>query len=215
LVRFAGLFVLLAVLASLFVIPAAVPLVKREHVVEAPDEVTAQAAARAQGTRVAMVDHRTDSREVYAEPNGRMTAELSAVPVRVKQGDSWVPIDTSLAPQPDGTIRPKAAIGGLTLSGGGKAPLASLSRDGKTVSFSWPEPLPTPVLSGETATYRDVLPGVDLVMLAERDGFAQHLVIKNAEAAKHAALTKISLKQPKNGGDMIPTYHHKDWGPGE
>jgi hypothetical protein len=199
LVRFAGVFVLLAVLTSLFVIPAAVPVVKPGNLVEAPDAVTAMAAARAQGSRVAMVSHRTDSREVYAEPNGLMTAEFSAVPVRVKQGNSWAPIDTNLVPQPDGTVRPRAAIGGLTLSGGGTAPLASLSRDGKRLSLSWPEPLPVPVLSGETATYRDVLPGVDLVMLAERDGFGQHLVIRNAEAARHPALTKISLRMQAEG----------------
>jgi concanavalin A-like lectin/glucanase superfamily protein len=197
--RTSGLVVLLAVLVGLFVVPAAGPPTRHDLVVEAPDEAAARIAARTQGTRVAMVNFRSEDREVFAEPSGLTTAEFSAVPVRVKQGSSWVPIDTTMVKQPDGTVGPRAAIGSLTLSPGGNGPLASVERDGRKLSFFWPDPLPVPTLARDSATYHEVLPGVDLVMLAERDGVAQHFVIKSVEAAGNPALAKLSFRIDSGG----------------
>jgi hypothetical protein len=44
-----------------------------------------------------------------------------------------------------------------------------------------------------------VLPGVDLVMRAEADGYVQHLVVKNAEAARNRALARIRLGLTADG----------------
>jgi hypothetical protein len=63
---------------------------------------------------------------------------------------------------------------GTPVHGGGRL-LCSDSecygRDGKWIALSWPGRLPAPALSGPTATYAEVLPGVDLVMRAEVDGY--------------------------------------------
>nr|WP_157528555.1 LamG domain-containing protein [Kibdelosporangium sp. MJ126-NF4] len=160
----------------------------------APSVAEAMTAAVAQGSRVAVGDMTTPTRTVYAKPDGHLTAELSAVPRQVKKDDSWVPIDTHLATQPNGTITPKAAIGGLTLSGGGdRLPLARLVRDDKVFELYWPGTLPKPVVDGDTATYPEVLPGVDLRMRANDSGYDQHLVVKTAKAAANPSLARISL----------------------
>ncbi|RSM87388.1 LamG domain-containing protein [Kibdelosporangium aridum] len=166
----------------------------RDRSVEAPDAATAAVLASAQGSRVEVAAERTSTRTVYANPGGTMTAEFSAVPVRVKQGGSWVTIDTTLVRKPDGRIGPKAAEGQLTLSGGGRRDdLASMHRDGREFAIQWPDPLPQPVLSANKATYPEVLPGVDLVMIAERSGYQQHLVIKSADAARNPKLATVKL----------------------
>ncbi|MBP2320390.1 hypothetical protein JOF56_000775 [Kibdelosporangium banguiense] len=166
---------------------------------EAPDADAAMVAARLQGTRVEVVDERTPTRAVYANPGGTLTSELTAVPVRVQKGGKWVGVDTSLGKQPDGMVAPKAADGDLTLSPGGDGALASLRRDGKTLALSWPGTLPAPELSGSQVTYRDVFPGVDLVMIAERAGFRQHLVVRDAEAARAPELKAIRLPVKADG----------------
>ncbi|SMD27658.1 hypothetical protein SAMN05661093_11268, partial [Kibdelosporangium aridum] len=166
----------------------------RDRVVEAPDGATAMQLASVQGSRVEVTAERTSTRAVYANPGGTMTAEFSAVPVRVKQGESWVAIDTTIVQKADGTVGPKAAEGDLRLSGGGQgSDLARMSKDGREFALQWPGALPKPVLKENTATYPEVLPGVDLVMIAERGGYLQHLVIKSAEAARNPQLAKVRL----------------------
>src|SRR6266498_2864574 len=143
----------------------------------APDEASAVATARVQGSRVEVASLRTATQTVYANPAGTMTAELSVVPTRVRRGDGWAPIDLTVVRRADRTVAPRAAEGDLVLSGGGSAaPLARLSRDGRSYATYWPSALPTPRVDGSVVTYPEVLPGVDLVMVVERSGYQQQLV---------------------------------------
>jgi DNA-binding SARP family transcriptional activator len=71
----------------------------------------------------------------------------------------------------------------VSLSDGGACPLARLADGGRRVAVWWPWRPPEPVLSGDTATYRAVLPGVDLRVRATVDGFTGTVV---AEAFWHA-----------------------------
>ncbi len=91
----------------------------------------------------------------------------------------------------------------MTFSGGGNTRLVDFAREGKRFSLSWPAKLPKPSLKDGEATYADVLPGVDLVMQAKVDGYAQHLVIKNAEAAKNPALASIPFGLETDGVDVL------------
>ncbi len=167
---------------------------------EAPDAASATLAAHAQGSAVEIADQRTSMRRVFANPGGGMTTELNPVPVRVKRGSAWVPIDTEVVRRPDGSVGPRAAVGDAVFSGGGSTTaLASLHHDGRKLSLYWPGELPKPVLSGNTATYPEVLPGVDLVMRAERDGLQQHVVVKTREAAKNPALASIRMGMRADG----------------
>ncbi|SCG70496.1 hypothetical protein GA0070560_1353 [Micromonospora halophytica] len=59
--------------------------------------------------------------------------------------------------------------------------------------MSWPGKLPTPTVQGDSATYPEVFPGVDLVMRATTTGFTHVLVIKTAQAAANPAVRTVEL----------------------
>jgi hypothetical protein len=52
-------------------------------------ERSAAAQARATGRRVEVLSKRSETQEVFAEPNGTFTAQLHAGPVRVRRGGGW------------------------------------------------------------------------------------------------------------------------------
>src|SRR3712207_757433 len=66
-------------------------------------------------------------------------------------------------------------------------------RDVREFAIQRPGKLPVPVLAANKAAYPEVLPGVDLVMIAERSGYQQHLVIKSAAAARDPRLAEVKL----------------------
>ncbi len=67
-------------------------------------------------------------------------------------------------------------------------------KDGRTLSLTWPKALPKPTLAENVATYAEVLPGVDLQLKAEVEGFSQLLVVKTAEAAKNPELALLKFE---------------------
>ncbi|MFI5620287.1 DNRLRE domain-containing protein [Streptomyces sp. NPDC051567] len=138
-------------------------------------------------------------------------------------GGQWAPIDTKLsrtqnapgglgvgpanAPLPvrfssgtqDGTGRADRsyARGPLTVRAedapAGESVLAEMDVNGHTVAYTWPGRLPEPVLDGPRALYPEVLPGVDLLLVArEEGGFGQLLIVKNREAAAQQALRTVT-----------------------
>ncbi|MFF3216968.1 LamG-like jellyroll fold domain-containing protein [Streptomyces sp. NPDC002886] len=164
------------------------PTTERERAEDA-----ALAEAKRTGTPVPVPAGMTDTDTVTANPDGTLGLTRSVAPVRTKRDGTWVDLDASLVKAADGTLRPKASVSGLTLSGGGTGPLATLDQDGKQLVLSWPDPLPVPVLDGSSAAYREVLPGVDLRVTAdEGGGISQILVVKSAEAAKNPKLAKLT-----------------------
>ncbi|BFO21798.1 hypothetical protein SHKM778_81860 [Streptomyces sp. KM77-8] len=74
-----------------------------------------------------------------------------------------------------------------------------MRRAGRELSLSWPTLLPKPEVEGAVATYPSVLPGVDLRMTAQADGFAQLLVVKSAEAAANPELSELRLELDTRG----------------
>jgi hypothetical protein len=159
---------------------------------ETEDAATALAIAVGCGTRVEATSLRTEQEQFFAEASGVMTLEATAVPVRVRRADgTWTPVDTRLTRLPDGTLAPSATTAAVRFSGGGSAPLVTVASDGRMWTMSWPAPLPVPVLDGDTATYPEVLPGVDLQVNATVDGFTHQLVVKTPEAAASDALREI------------------------
>jgi hypothetical protein len=165
-----------------------------DHAATAADPASAAAAARASGQRVEALSLRSGERQVFANPDGTLTAEVTAGPVRVRQPDgSWSPVDPTLRREPDGSVAPVATVAGLRLSGGGVQPLVTLTHGSRSLSLGWPHPLPTPTLDGASATYAAVLPGVDLQVTAQASGFAEQLVVKSAAAAANPELVAISF----------------------
>ncbi|MGW6969938.1 LamG domain-containing protein [Streptomyces zaomyceticus] len=162
---------------------------------EALTEAEASVAARRNGKQVEVLGLRTEQREVFAAPDGTYTAREYIEPVRTVQNGKWVDIDKTLVRRADGSVGPKAATVALTFSGGeaGK-PFVTMRRGTREMSLTWPfGKLATPVLDGDSATYPDALPGVDLKVRAEANGFGHLLVVKTPEAAADPRLQRLDL----------------------
>ncbi len=76
--------------------------------------------------------------------------------------------------------------------------MVTLTRGGGTVELSWPEALPAPTVSGDSVTYPNVLPDVDLVVRATWTGFTHVLVVKTPTAARNPAVREVRFR---TGGD--------------
>ncbi|WP_068923689.1 DNRLRE domain-containing protein [Planobispora rosea] len=172
----------------------------------APDEASARLSARLTGRRVEVADARTETTTTYANPDGTLTVDSFAGPVRFRRDGAWRPVDISLT---------KAASGEVTTRGHGRAlrfgpsraalrrqssarpaytDLITLGEGASQVTMRWKGALPAPHLSGETATYRDVMPGADLVVTATRTGAEQFLLLKSRPAAPLSYT--LGLKSP-------------------
>ncbi|MET9631809.1 LamG domain-containing protein [Lentzea sp. NPDC006480] len=192
--RLAAGLVLVLTGATLAVVPSATKNEQQDEprITEAAATGTALAAARRQHEPVLVTSLGTPTRTVSAQPDGTLKAELYTQPKQVRRGEKWLPINAALTTRPDRTVAPEAVLTDLVLSGGGAdAPLLRYGTAGRSVALTWPSPLPVPRLDGANATYAEVFPGVDLVLKAEADGVVQHLVVKNAEAARNPALARV------------------------
>ncbi|MEU5518714.1 LamG-like jellyroll fold domain-containing protein [Streptomyces griseoaurantiacus] len=162
--------------------------------------------ARKSGEPVEVVSQRGESREVFATADGNLEAREYLRPVWTRSDKDWKRINTTLARRSDGSVAPATTAVELAFSGGGdKQPLVRMERAGRAASLTWPASLPTPVLDGAVATYESVLPGVDLQMTAQEDGFSQLLVVKTAEAAQSRELDELRLKLGVEGVDVRET----------
>lgn len=166
-----------------------------------PDAVSARVSARAQGSRVEVENLRTETSSTWVNPDGTWTTEQHQGAIRFKdpkakdpKSAGWVGVNLGMEPKSDGTAGPVGHPGGLSLAGkaagAGKGVKASSGTDavsvdeksGRTVSLAWPGALPEPVLKDTSATYPEVLPGVDFVVHSRRSGFESDVVIKTAQA---------------------------------
>jgi hypothetical protein len=157
------------------------------------DRAAAAAKARACGARVEVLSRRSERDQVFANPNGTYTLETSAVPRRVRRGDgTWAPVDTTLR-NDKGAVRPGATAVELDFSGSGAGPMARVATAKGELALTAPWPLPTPSLSGSRATYADVLPGVDLVLVAKAEGFSETLVVRTRESLPALASIRFGV----------------------
>jgi RHS repeat-associated protein len=164
-----------------------------------PDEAAAKVSARLCRGRVEVANLRSETRLAWANPDGSMSLEVAAVPQRIRRDDGrWADIDLALRPA-SGGLRPAASAADLTFSPGGTGPLVTMKQTARAMTLSWPERLPAPVVTGDSATYGNVLPDVDLVMRATRTGFASVFVVKTPAAAANPRLRSIALRV---GGDL-------------
>lgn len=141
----------------------------------------AKAEAKKAGSQVEIPSLRTEASTTYANKDGKTLAtEFYTDPIRVKQGDAWQPVDTTLVAE-NGTIKPRATRAGLTLSAGGSTDLLAAKSEpsGATIKIFAPRKLPAPKLSANRAEYPDAYgPGVDLAVIATPTGFRQEAIIK-------------------------------------
>jgi len=175
-----------------------------------PDATSAMVAARASGVRVEDLSQRTETTQVFANPDGTWTSDTADAPVRVQdaKGD-WHDIDTSLV-NTDGGLAPKYAATDVVLSDGGDKTFAAMTEDGKQLDWRWPSVLPKPTVDRDTATYTDVAPGENLVVTATPTGFTHDLVLTQQPDAPISITMPVStdgdtLNQTPQGGVSIDT----------
>lgn len=203
--RWIGVTVGLALVAAVLQVPAdsdAVvdeqPAAAADLPLERPDEASAVVTARTTGKPVLITGKTTESTEYRALPSGQIEATIAAGPVRMRDEEGeWTDVDLTLVQQADGSVAPRAHPYGLTLSGAagkGDHALAALGASGKRSSLGWSGPLPAPELEGNVATYRNVKPGVDLVVEATRTGYQQHLLVKSKAAAGQVKQLRMPWK---------------------
>ncbi|WP_175465062.1 MULTISPECIES: LamG-like jellyroll fold domain-containing protein [unclassified Streptomyces] len=165
----------------------------------------AQAAAKQTGRPVEVTSMRGESSDVFATPEGNLEAREYLRPIRARVKGAWQPVDTDLVRAADGSVAPKVTTVDLAFSKGGSTPLVRMTKAGRELALAWPGELPAPELDGPVATYRDVLPDVDLRMEAQEDGFTQLLVVRSAEAAANEELSELRLKLAADGMDVKET----------
>ncbi|MGW0131589.1 beta strand repeat-containing protein [Streptomyces sp. NPDC003299] len=161
------------------------------------DEARASAKAQSTGKAVTVDAATTPTQSETANPDGTFTLTQSVAPVRKYASGTWKPLDATLVRRTDGTIAPAVATTDLSLSGGGSGPLAVMKVHGRSLSLTVPDSLgslPAPILDGSSATYPNVLNGVDLKVTADtQGGFSEVLVVKDAAAATNPALTTLAF----------------------
>ncbi|WP_198026021.1 DNRLRE domain-containing protein, partial [Cellulomonas bogoriensis] len=179
----------------------------------APDAFSASANARITGQRVEDLSQRTEHESVYALPDGSWQAAISTGPVWVRQGgdgtavEDWAPADATLKRAGE-QFKPVAHVGDLTISGGGTAQdgavvVAALTDPGTGVTneLTWPGDLPEPQVVGPRATYRDVQPGIDMVLEVTGTGVEQFFVVKERPSAEAGAGLALPVGLVSDGAD--------------
>lgn len=179
------------------------------------DEAAAVAKAISSGEPVLVDTATTATAQTWALPDGQFRTRTHAVAQRAKNAaGKWAPIDNTLrrsekAPRGLGVSPVNAALPVRFATGEaskdradrsfaraeapGEQLLAEVEFGGHTVAYTWPGgPLPVPLLDGPRALYSEVLPGVDLLLVArEEGGFAQVLIVKTPEAAANKGLARV------------------------
>lgn len=164
----------------------------------------AQAAAAASGEPVVVDELTTPTELTTALPDGTLEYEVATRPVRVERGEEWIPVDLEL--QRDGDwYEPRATATPVRFGVGGNDVLAQVQTEtGEWVSEVWPHgTLPAPTVTGDTATYPDVLPGVDLKLVATKTGMASVYVVESEAAAHSLALSDLHVVI--EGADLVRT----------
>lgn len=167
----------------------------------APDLVSAQVAARAQGARVEVEELRDEFSSTWVNPDGSLTTQAHAGQIRFAGEDGqWVDVDLSAQAAKDGSAgagahplevslsgKSKDASGVTRTKSGETALVAVAESADESVALSWPGVLPVPRLEGVQATYADVPgpaagAGVDVVVSNLRSGFRWDVHVTTAEA---------------------------------
>jgi hypothetical protein len=169
-----------------------------QHLFQTPQQASAQAIRT--GRKVAVTGSTTPDSTLTANPNGTFTLTESTAPVRAKVGGRWRNLDASLVRNSDGTYSPTVSSQPLALSGGGSGPLATMTDGTYSLALTAPMQLPAPVITGNTASYDSVLPGVDLIVTAQPSGgFSEVLRIATAKAAANPALQALTFTTTTKG----------------
>jgi hypothetical protein len=160
------------------------------------------------GKQVVADDETTATSLTTANPDGTLTTEMTPGPERVWRGGKWRKVDATLTKTADGSVKAKEHPNALRLAGQSSTPPQSLAAAEKatardlvtigsgdqTVTLQWKGGLPTPELHGNTARYREAVPGTDVVVEATRTGFEQFVEIHDKPAGSYSYTLPVKAK---------------------
>jgi hypothetical protein len=184
---------------------------KSSNVAAAGTDPRYAALAKAQATDqpVTVGSMTTGDSTTQALPDGNLATTTTVLPTRMQDASgAWVDIDPTLIQNPDGTITTTATPNKLTLSNGGTGPVITASDpSGNSMALSLPVSLPVPTLSGASATYSDIYPGIDFTVTADPSGgFSEVFTVENATAETQAqnlqlttSLSGLTLTEQSDG----------------
>ena len=164
----------------------------------AKSESSAVAEAAEMSKDVVVDAATTPTALTVAHPDGTLTTTMSTDPVRMQTETGWSDISTDLVRTTVNgvsVLKPENVPVDITVGTGGTDKIASLDdKNGHSLTQSWPfGTLPEPVVEGNSATFRQVLPGVDLIQLVHKTGISQVLKIETAEAAKDPRVAEMRI----------------------
>ncbi|QIQ03696.1 DNRLRE domain-containing protein [Streptomyces liangshanensis] len=91
-----------------------------------------------------------------------------------------------------GTVRRVGLLRSAAAADDADSPLVTLHADGHDIQLTWPGPVPQPIIDGDRALYPEIIPGADLVLTADDEGFSQLLVVKNRAAAADPRVAQLA-----------------------
>ncbi|MGC5023074.1 hypothetical protein ACLQ2U_32090, partial [Micromonospora sp. DT47] len=199
-------------MATVMAAAAAVSLTSPVSAAPAPQPKAAPSAATSLSIDQAMVEAKRAGKPVEATgagtststytagPDGTVELTQSAVPTRTRVNGQWKDLDPTLVRHADGSITAAVTTNQVRLSPGGTGPLAQMTSGDRALSVTAPLALPAPTLSGPTATYAEVLPGVDLTVRVNGEGSFSHVfVVKSRQAAANPKLAALDLTTATKG----------------
>ncbi|WP_432841102.1 LamG-like jellyroll fold domain-containing protein [Dactylosporangium sp. CA-092794] len=164
----------------------------------------------------------TERTDVYQNADGSYTQRIFEEPVNFKAADgSWEPIDSTLRPDAQGRPQVGANAFELSFAGGGARKLDADGQALKTSAAAGDDlvrltpskgtelayslagaTLGKALVSGQVATYREVLPGVDLELAALSSGVKETLTLRSADApATYVYPLRLKGLTPRIGAD--------------
>jgi hypothetical protein len=194
---------------------------------------SALTAARQRSRAVRVPAFETSNRIVVAKPSGVVTEHVFTGPVQVRRQGRWIPFSSRLVKASAGW-RTQATPVSIHVGSGGEArtrtaaaasspgdfPVASTlsasttsatadvasltTQDGSVLDVRWPGGLPVATVEGNTATYRNVAPGLDVKVTTYGNAFELSAVLTQRPAKPLSfslpmRLTGLSVSQGADG----------------
>jgi RHS repeat-associated protein len=190
--------------------PTSTVLADAVHGVPRRGRLPHQAALRPARRVAELAGRRSENARVYQLSDGRLQAVISAVPVNYRDpGGRWQPISTAVRP----AVRPGYAYANTTNT------FRSFfgATAGQLVRFEAPGGgwlsiglaggrVGRPQVSGDTVTYRDLAPGVDLSYQVTPQSLEERITLASPAAAAPLASLVFAVRA---GGGLVP-YQRPD-----
>lgn len=166
----------------------------------AADQSTALELADACGRDVEITSARSPWSTFTATEDGLVSQELTATASRTAVTGTWGPVSNRVvdADPTDGVLSVAAPVYPITLSDGTEGvPLATITKDGHSLTYDSPFDLTKPVVEGDTVTYPTVAgKGADLVVTINQDGTGISTALRLADrAAARRADDRLGLSE--------------------